>query len=185
MKITFVTTNLDKLAEAKAILKGLDILHETIKLPEIQGSRRDIAHRKAEYALKVLNRPLFVEDTSLCFTALKELPGPYINDFIKKLGPKKLAMMLDSFKDKRAKAVCTIGLARPGKEIKIIEAADFGTIVAPRGRGFGWDPIFLQNGQKLTYGQLSKEAKNKGSFRRKALIQMKNYLLKTHEKQLI
>jgi len=31
--------------------------------------------------------PVIVEDTCLCFTALGDLPGPYVKWFLKKLGP--------------------------------------------------------------------------------------------------
>jgi inosine triphosphate pyrophosphatase len=38
-------------------------------------------------AYKVFNKPVIVEDTSLCFNAFKGMPGPYIKWFLKALGP--------------------------------------------------------------------------------------------------
>jgi len=45
-----------------------------------------------------------IEDTSLCFKEYKGLPGPYIKDFLTKLGPEKLAKMGKCFEDNSAYA---------------------------------------------------------------------------------
>ena len=44
------------------------------------------------------------EDTSLCFNSYGGLPGPYIKDFLTKLGPEKLCQMAHTFKDNSAYA---------------------------------------------------------------------------------
>ena len=123
-----------------------------------------------------MGKPVFVEDTSLCFNALNELPGPYINDFLKKLGNKKLAGLLHGFRDKRAKAVCSIGYCRPGKAPVVFEGVTSGKIVMPKGKSnFGWDPIFIPRGSKKTHAQMSLEEKNRNSFRKKAFVKFKRY----------
>jgi len=178
-RILFITGNLNKLVEARQILKDFKIDNYSIKLPEIQGDRKEIIKAKAKYAAKTLKRPVIVEDTSLCFTALKDLPGPYIKDFLIKLGNKKLPKLLTGFKDKRAKAVCSVGYCVPGKEPKVFEGVTFGTIVNPKGKkDFGWSPIFMPKGSKKTYGEMEKIEKNKNSFRKKALKKLHDYLLK-------
>lgn len=52
-----------------------------IDLPEYQGEIDDICKRKCEEALKQLNTPVIVEDTSLCFNALGGLPGIHLRSF--------------------------------------------------------------------------------------------------------
>jgi len=178
MKLTFITSNLNKLMEARHILKDIEIDNYSIKLPELQGDRRIIIREKAQFAAKTIGRTIVVEDTSLCFNALKELPGPYINDFSTKLGNKNLVKLLSGFPDKKAKVVCSIGYCKPGKEPRIYEGIIYGEIVAPRGRGFGWDPIFQPRGSKKTYGQMTFEEKNGQSHRQKALLKLRNFLLK-------
>lgn len=54
-----------------------------------------------------------VEDTCLCFEALKGLPGPYIKWFVQKVGLEGLNAMLEGFEDKRAYALCIFAYA-PG-----------------------------------------------------------------------
>jgi inosine triphosphate pyrophosphatase len=180
-KILFITGNLNKLVEAKQLLPEFKIDNCSIKLPETQGSRKQIIINKASYALKVLKRPLIVEDTALCFTALNGLPGPYIKDFLLGVGNTSLHRMLKGFKDKRGKAVCSIGYIEPGKEPKIFEGITHGKIVKPKGRkDFGWSPIFKPNGSKMTYGEMTKIQKNKSSFRKKSFKKLHDYLLKNN-----
>jgi XTP/dITP diphosphohydrolase len=44
--------------------------------------------------------------------------------------------------------------------------------------GFGYDPIFLPNGSKLTFAEMDKEAKGKISHRGMAVRKLVNFLLK-------
>ncbi|KAL1216050.1 Inosine triphosphate pyrophosphatase [Cardamine amara subsp. amara] len=70
--VTFVTGNAKKLEEVKAVI-GNSIPFKSLKLdlPELQGEPEDISKEKARLAdLQVL-----VEDTCLCFNALKGLPA--------------------------------------------------------------------------------------------------------------
>ncbi len=178
MRIYFATGNLHKLVEAKSILQGFDVQSAPLKLAEIQGSATDIAVHKARRAARVLGKPVFAEDTSLCFTALKGLPGPYIKEFILKIGRKGVVGLLHG-KKKNARAVCTLCLAVPGREPVVFEGQVSGRIVAPRGRsGFGWDPIFLPRGYSKTFAQMGADEKNRISHRRKALVKLQAYLLK-------
>ena len=81
---------------------------------------------------------------SLCFNALKGLPGPYIKDFLEKLGPEGLYQMISGFTDKTAYAQCIFAYcASPEEEPITFIGWCEGTIVKPRGpTDFGWDPIF-------------------------------------------
>ncbi|GFS42200.1 inosine triphosphate pyrophosphatase family protein [Actinidia rufa] len=88
--VTFVTGNAKKLEEVRAIL-GHSIPFHFLKLdlPELQGSLMKFPKKRLDwlrkrYCFKVLiliwkvNGPVLVEDTCLCFNALKGLPGPYM-----------------------------------------------------------------------------------------------------------
>ncbi|KAL0366759.1 UNVERIFIED_CONTAM: Inosine triphosphate pyrophosphatase [Sesamum radiatum] len=77
--VTFVTGNAKKLEEVRAIL-GNSIPFRSLKLdlPELQGEPEEISKEKARLAAKEVNGPVLVEDTCLCFNALKGLPGPYM-----------------------------------------------------------------------------------------------------------
>lgn len=75
----FITGNKNKLAEVEAILGDyVDLSSRTLDLPEIQGTIEEVTADKCRRAAKAINGPVLVEDTSLCFKALKGLPGPYM-----------------------------------------------------------------------------------------------------------
>ena len=56
-------------------------------LYEYQGSPEFIAAMKAKDALKFSETAVLIEDSALCFNAMNGLPGPYIKDFVDRLGP--------------------------------------------------------------------------------------------------
>jgi XTP/dITP diphosphohydrolase len=63
---------------------------------------------------------------------------------------------------RRAHFVCALCLAWPDGHVEQFEARVAGTLVwPPRGDcGFGYDPMFLPDGQQRTFGQMSSEEKH-------------------------
>ncbi|RMZ95273.1 inosine triphosphate pyrophosphatase [Brachionus plicatilis] len=180
--ISFITGNANKLKEFNQIIGDLSsckIDSKDIDLPEYQGeSAEEIAIEKCKTALGILNSPVLVEDTSLCFNAMHGLPGPYIKWFLKKLKPEGLHKMLAGFEDKSAFAQCIFAYGEPGKEIQLFVGKTNGKIVEPRGsRDFGWDPCFQPDNFELTYAEMTKELKNTISHRYKAADALRNYLV--------
>ncbi|XP_058809168.1 inosine triphosphate pyrophosphatase isoform X2 [Phymastichus coffea] len=184
--IVFVTGNAKKLEEFIAILGNSfprEITSRKIDLPEYQGEIDEICIRKCKTAAKIVEGPVIIEDTCLCFDALKGLPGPYIKWFLDKLGPDGLHTMLAGFDDKKAQAVCTFAYCegKPSDPVLLFQGSTPGTIVSPSGsREFGWDPCFLPDGFDKTYAELSKDKKNEISHRSKALSKLKEHFLKEH-----
>jgi inosine triphosphate pyrophosphatase len=178
----FVSGNANKYKEICAIinpeLPDVEIKQVNVELPELQGEPEEIVREKLRIALDKAKGPLIVEDTSLCFNALKGLPGPYIKSFLTKLGHDGLNQMLNSFDDKTGYAQCIFGLTKRKREDpKIFTGRTEGLIVAPRGPpNFGWDPIFQPDGYDKTYAELDSEVKNSISHRYKALKQLIDWL---------
>lgn len=179
--ITFVTGNASKLEELIAILGTTfprKIISQKIDLPELQGEIQEICRLKCEEAHKRVKGPVIVEDTCLCFNALKGLPGPYIKWFLEKLGPDGLYNLLAGYEDKTGQAICTLAY-HPGEEndeIVLFQGITEGRIVEPRGpKTFGWDPCFLPEGYDVTYAEMPKEEKNKISHRYRALDLFRDY----------
>ncbi|XP_003426633.1 inosine triphosphate pyrophosphatase isoform X1 [Nasonia vitripennis] len=186
--IVFVTGNAKKLEEFIAILGPRfprEITSRKIDLPEYQGEIDEICIKKCRTAAEIVRGPVIIEDTCLCFDALKGLPGPYIKWFLDKLGPDGLNAMLVGFDNKGAQAVCTFAYCegKPDDPVLLFEGRTHGKIVSPRGcRDFGWDPCFQPEGKDVTYAELPKEVKNEISHRSKALEKLKEYLLKEDKK---
>jgi len=176
--IIFTTSNEHKLKEAQTILHDFNVIQKKIDLLEIQGDINDVVMHKAEEAYKKTKIACFVEDTSLCFDAWGDLPGPYVKDFLTKLGPSGLHQALLNFDNKKASAVASIGyMDETLKEPKIFQGIISGLITESKGAsGFEWDKIFIPDGYNKTFAQLGMEIKNKISHRRKALLALGEYL---------
>lgn len=183
--ITFVTGNKKKLEEVKQILASggqlpFEITNKKIDLPELQGDSFEIAKEKCRLAAKEINGPALTEDTSLCFNALNEMPGPYIKWFLEKCGHDGLNKMLDGFDDRSGFAQTIVAFTKgPGEDVHVFEGRTKGKIVTARGPlDFGWDPIFEPDeGEGLTYAEMTKENKNAISHRGRSFEKVRNYFL--------
>lgn len=174
--IYFLTGNSNKFQEAKAILGDVEQLE--IDLPEIQDiDPKEIIKTKLLTALNHHQGPFIVEDGSLCFECLNNLPGPFIKWFEKSIGNNGLADMAKKMGNNKAIARVMIGYAKNPEEIYYFEGEIKGTIVDPCGEnGFGWDKIFIPEGHSRTFAQMSQEEKNSMSMRKIALEKLKEFL---------
>ena len=189
--ITFVTGNKKKLEEVKRILCDngstelpLTITSRKVELPELQGDPVDIAKAKCSAASRQIGGPVITEDTSLCFTALNGLPGPYIKWFLDSCGHDGLNNLIASSDDKSAYAQTLVAFClAPGKDVVVFDGRTMGTIVPARGSlDFGWDPIFQPDeGGGLTYAEMTKEGKDAISHRSQAFSQLRDYFMKEKE----
>lgn len=150
-----------------------------IDLPELQETDTvAIAKDKAILASQLVQGPVMVEDTSLCFHALSGMPGPYIKWFQDCLGSNGLYNILQAYEDKSATAVCTLAFcAAPHADPVLFTGVCHGTIVAPvEGRGFGWDSIFVEAESQLPFSMLQPDEKNAVSHRGHAVRQFADWL---------
>ncbi|KAK4453613.1 inosine triphosphate pyrophosphatase [Podospora aff. communis PSN243] len=177
--VNFITGNANKLSEVKAILEpAIQVESKKLDLLEIQGTLEEVTLDKCRRAADLVQGPVLVEDTCLCFNALNGLPGPYIKWFLESIGHDGLNNLLAAYEDKSAKAVCTFGYSPgPGHEPILFQGITDGKIVPPRGpTNFGWDPIFEYDGK--TYAEMEKPEKNKISHRGRALAQLQAWFAK-------
>jgi inosine triphosphate pyrophosphatase len=112
----------------------VEIIAQKIDLPELQGEPEEVAKEKCKIAAQLINGPVLVEDTALCFNALGGLPGVYIKWFQEKLGNDGLIKLFSVYPDKSAYAQCTFALSLgPGDEPKVFIGRTPGKIVPARG----------------------------------------------------
>ena len=64
--------------EGSELQTSYTVTNKEINLDELQGEAEFIAKRKVKEAAKHVDTPAITEDVSLCFNALKGLPGPYM-----------------------------------------------------------------------------------------------------------
>jgi XTP/dITP diphosphohydrolase len=75
---------------------------------------------------------------------------------------------------RRANFTCVLALAAPNGEETVVTGKVFGAITwPPRGtRGFGYDPIFVPEGYRETFGEMDPKLKNELSHRMRAFEQL-------------
>lgn len=179
--VYFITGNKNKFDEVKKIL--VDVEQLNIDLPEIQEiDARKVIEAKLHEAFNHLEGEFIVEDTSLYLDCLNDLPGPLIKWFLKSIGNDGLTNLTEKLGNKKATARTIIGYAKKRNEINFFEGTLNGQIVkASSVSSFGWDPIFLPDGQNKTFADMSREEKNKISMRSVATNKLNDFLNKTRE----
>jgi len=176
-ELTFITGNENK-AKYIADYFHIPVRHKKLDLPEIQSlSPREIVEDKARRAFREIGTPVLVEDVSLVFNALGGLPGPFIKWFESSLGYDGMCRLLNGYEDRSAAATVTYGLC-DGKGVHIFEGRMNGHIsLAPKGEEtFGWDVIFIHEGEEKTRSELSREEWSKKSMRTEALQKLGEFL---------
>ena len=130
------------------------------------------AKLKADAGALKANLPALADDSGLAVTALDGAPGIYSARWG---GPEKdfdMAMArvneeIGENPDRSAQFVCALALTWPDGHCEIFEGTVDGTLVwPPRGeRGFGYDPMFLADGDAGTYGEIDPVEKHANSHR--------------------
>jgi non-canonical purine NTP pyrophosphatase (RdgB/HAM1 family) len=171
MSIPFVLVsgNRGKIAEARRAV-GEDLEAVEVDLPEIQSlSFLEVVEEKAAEAWRRLGRPLVVEEAGLELSAMNGFPGPLVKWMLEAVGAEGIARTAASLGDTGATARCLL-LYRDAHRRVIGEGATAGTLVLPpRGDGgFGWDPVFLPDGETRTFAELAGPEKDAVSHRGRA-----------------
>ncbi len=130
------------------------------------------AELKALAAAKASGLPALADDSGLVIPALGGAPGIYSARWA---GPDRdfgraMALVeerLAGNPDRRARFVAALALAWPDGHIETFRGEARGTLVwPPRGeRGFGYDPIFVPEGGRLTFGEMDPALKHAISHR--------------------
>lgn len=130
---------------------------------------------KALAVAKATGKIALADDSGVCVSALNGAPGVYSADWAEEPGkPRDFGMAMKrvhdevgSNPDKRAHFTCCLVLAWPDGHYEAVEGYVHGNITwPPRGdKGFGYDPIFVPNGETRTYGEMEHSEKESSSHR--------------------
>ena len=188
------TNNKGKIKEIKALLpKRIKIysnLNFKIKSPIENGKTfEDNSIIKSKYFSKKTNLPCLADDSGLEIDFLGKAPGVYSarwggkkSDFKKAIKRvyRELNKKDKNWKSKKIKArfICSLSICFLEKKIACVRGKIEGTISSkPKGNnGFGYDPIFIPNGKKLTFGEMSQKEKYKLDHRFNAFKKIKKFL---------
>lgn len=179
MTLYFISTSKHKVEEFKKSLSPeVEFERLELDLAEIQSlDPKEVITHKLNEARKLHSGELMVEDSSLCLDALNGFPGPLIKFLFKSVGNNGLLKIVESFNCNSVQARTMIGYFN-GKEILFFEGVAKGKLVPIRvNSDFGFDPIFLPEGNDKTFSEMTREEKNLISHRGRALQKFKEYYL--------
>lgn len=172
--ITFITGNQNK-ADFLAKHLSMSVAHRKLDLDEIQSlDPHEIVEHKVRQAYAVLKAPVLVEDAGLAFTAMGPLPGSLVKWFIEEIGCDGLARLATGLPEQTALARVCYGLYNGG-EVHFFDGEMRGRIAAePRGSGgFGFDPIFINDGFDTTRAEMTEEDYTRTSYRAVAIEKLR------------
>ncbi|WBB70654.1 RdgB/HAM1 family non-canonical purine NTP pyrophosphatase [Micromonospora sp. WMMD812] len=197
-KVLLATRNRKKLVELQRILDGalgahriallgLDDVEEYPELPETGLTFGENALIKAREGFRRTGLPTIADDSGLAVDALNGMPGVFSARWAGRHGDDQanFQLVLDQIADlpddnRGASFVCTVALVLPGGKEHLVDGRQSGRLLrGPRGDGgFGYDPIFLGDGQTRTNAELTPEEKDAVSHRGKALRELAKLVAK-------
>ena len=182
-RLLLATRNPGKLVELRRMLSGFDVvgLADVPDFPEAQETGATFAENalaKARDAAAATGLPSVADDSGLAVDALNGMPGVLSARWSGRHGADRanlellLAQIGDVPDERRGAAfVCAAALVVPGGPETVVHGAWTGRLTrAPRGtNGFGYDPIFVPDGETRTSAELSADEKDAASHRARAL----------------
>lgn len=193
-KLVFASNNAHKLAEIRSILAGrVEVVslsdidcHDDI--PETADTLEGNALIKARHIWEHYGLYCFADDTGLEVEALDGAPGVYSARFAgeKATFEDNITLLLERLQGvpaPRRAAFRTVIALIDEYGTHLFEGSVAGEITEERlgGQGFGYDPVFLPEGQTKTFAQLTESEKNSMSHRGKAIQKLASYLCALHE----
>ncbi|MDD2215171.1 MAG: RdgB/HAM1 family non-canonical purine NTP pyrophosphatase [Eubacteriales bacterium] len=146
--------------------------------------------KKAMEIHRVCGMITIADDSGLMVDALNGAPGVQSARFAGEDGNdgkniEKLMELLGDlpWEERKAKFVTVIAMVFSEKTVLVAKGECKGHILYEKqgDKGFGYDPIFVPDGYKQSFGQLGTDVKNKISHRAKALQNLKILLEGMHE----
>lgn len=179
MRVVVATGNAGKVREISEALPGLGWQLEGLgglPLPEETGTTyEENAALKACAAAMARGLPALADDSGLEVVALGGQPGVYSARFGGRDSDLErnlyLLERLRGAADRRAKFVSVVMLAYPDGHLETYRGEMTGTLLeGPRGEnGFGYDPLFVPDGETRTLAEMTVAEKHALSHRGRAL----------------
>lgn len=186
MRIVLATRNKKKVPEMRTILAdagieaevlSLDAFPDAPEVPETEPTFLGNALLKARAVAEHTGLPAVADDSGLKVDELRGMPGVLSARWAGRFGARdqdraNLELVLDQLADtpserRGAHFVCAAALVMPDGTEAVVEGVLRGRLIRePRGsNGFGYDPVFVPEGENRTTAELSPEEKNAISHR--------------------
>ncbi len=193
MKMILASNNAHKMSEMRAILAdlGVELLSQReagcdFEVEETGTTFEENAYLKAIAVTRATGMPAIADDSGLEVDYLNGEPGVYSARYSgshEHTDAQRNEYLLNKLEgvpleDRTARFVSSICCTFPNGDVLRARGTMEGKILfAPEGEnGFGYDPLFLADGQSVTNGLLTAEQKNAISHRGKALRMLQEKL---------
>ncbi len=180
-----VTSNDGKAREFADALANIPWRVERVKLEyeEVQADTLEevaVSSARAIMASGAVSRPFMIEDSGLFIETLKGFPGVYSSYVHRTVGCAGVLRLLDGAQDRRARFESRVALVTTWGEVELFHGTSPGTIAdRERGRGgFGFDPVFVPEGESRTFAEMELDEKQRRSHRGAALVALRLRLLR-------
>jgi non-canonical purine NTP pyrophosphatase, rdgB/HAM1 family len=189
MTLVFASNNEHKIKEIKSLLGdsfrllSLHDLNISEDIPEEETMIEGNALAKARYVYNASGLNVFADDTGLEIAALDGVPGVHSARFAgedkdSSENIRKVLYMLGTNENREARFRTVIALILDKKEYLFEGIVNGKIIYEKRGTmGFGYDPIFVPEGNHFTFAEMDLTEKNTVSHRAKAFNKLKEFLL--------
>jgi len=188
-RVVLASSNPGKLKEFGALLadSGIEVVPQaSLGIDDAEETGLTFVENallKARHAAHASGLPALADDSGLCVEHLRGAPGLYSARYAGAHGDAaannaKLLRELDDVPTEQRGAffICVLVLMRNAADPAplIAEGRWHGRVLTkPRGvQGFGYDPLFLPNGQMLSAAELEPSLKNRLSHRGQALARL-------------
>ncbi|MEO1408178.1 MAG: RdgB/HAM1 family non-canonical purine NTP pyrophosphatase, partial [Pseudomonadota bacterium] len=186
-RLIAATHNAGKVKELRDLFEplGFEVVSAAeLDLPEPEETEATFtgnAILKAKAAALATGAPALSDDSGLAVSALGGAPGIYSarwagepRDFGRAMEKVEAALSDSGSADRRAKFVCALAMVWPDGHSEVFEGEVHGELVwPPRGvKGFGYDPVFVADGETETFGEMDPAKKHAMSHRADAFRQL-------------
>lgn len=189
LKICFASNNKYKLQEIRRVINDSRVALFTLeemgireKLPENGNTLQYNAWQKANHVYSMHGLNCFADDTGLEVEALDGQPGVFSARYAgenatSSMNVQKLLGELKGKTNRKARFRTVISLIMNATEYRFEGIVNGYIAESPKGDGgFGYDPIFIPEGENRTFAEMTFDEKNKISHRTKAMENMVRFL---------
>ena len=187
-KLVFATNNDHKLRELRQILSSefellsLNDIGCSDDIPETGNTLEANAAQKSFYIWDKYGIDCFADDTGLEIEALGNEPGVYSARYAgegRNANDNNLKVLekMKNESNRNARFRCVISLILDGEERQFEGIVEGKILTEKHGdAGFGYDPIFMPDGFKQSFAEMSADDKNHISHRGRAVTKLVDYL---------
>ena len=176
-----VTSNEGKAREFSVALDRLPWRVERVAMEyqEVQADTLDeVAVASALWLREqgTVEPPFVLEDAGLFVDALNGFPGVYSAYVYRTVGCDGIHRLMEGRDDRRARFEARIALVLPAGPVEVFEGTCIGTVpTEARGTGgFGFDPVFVPEGEERTFAEMGIVEKEAHSHRGRALAGLRD-----------